>query len=211
MLTWIVRWCTYRAWYISNDVSHVTPVFLVSFANLVFRPEDVRIPFERFGTVKDVYLPKDYYSGYVRPLLKPAGSQDLVCVWGKRNLCSVLPVFSPRWAEITCEGNWETRKWKWRWGWPLAFLSKGLCTRVLEILLLYVWMPLGGTMQRGKDLESPPCCQKRKKLVVSVEEPQKGNAWMFQVVWSFVSEGQVARMLNFLLTKKCSFYHFKKG
>lgn len=60
------------------------------------RPEDVRIPFERFGTVKDVYLPKDYYSGYVRLLLKPAGSQDLVCVWGKSNLYSVLPVFSPR-------------------------------------------------------------------------------------------------------------------
>lgn len=29
------------------------------------RPEDLRIPFERFGPVKDVYLPKNYYTGYV--------------------------------------------------------------------------------------------------------------------------------------------------
>lgn len=29
------------------------------------RPEDLRLAFERFGPVKDVYLPKDYYSGYV--------------------------------------------------------------------------------------------------------------------------------------------------
>uniref|UniRef100_A0A2N9F728 RRM domain-containing protein n=1 Tax=Fagus sylvatica TaxID=28930 RepID=A0A2N9F728_FAGSY len=28
------------------------------------RPEDLRAPFERFGQVKDVYLPKNYYSGY---------------------------------------------------------------------------------------------------------------------------------------------------
>ncbi|KAF6137788.1 hypothetical protein GIB67_040496 [Kingdonia uniflora] len=27
------------------------------------RPEDLRVPFERFGPVRDVYLPKDYYSG----------------------------------------------------------------------------------------------------------------------------------------------------
>uniref|UniRef100_A0A2N9EGZ9 RRM domain-containing protein n=1 Tax=Fagus sylvatica TaxID=28930 RepID=A0A2N9EGZ9_FAGSY len=27
------------------------------------RPEDLRAPFERFGQVKDVYLPKNYYSG----------------------------------------------------------------------------------------------------------------------------------------------------
>ncbi|KAJ7537119.1 hypothetical protein O6H91_12G098200 [Diphasiastrum complanatum] len=30
------------------------------------RPEDLRIPFEKFGPVKDVYLPKDYYSGEPR-------------------------------------------------------------------------------------------------------------------------------------------------
>lgn len=30
------------------------------------RPEDLRIPFERFGPVKDVYLPKNYYTGYGR-------------------------------------------------------------------------------------------------------------------------------------------------
>jgi len=182
-------------------------VFSICLANMVFRPEDVRIPFERFGTVKDVYLPKDYYSGYVRLLLKPARSQDLLCVWDKNNTYSLLPVFSPRWAEITSEGSWETGNEKW--GWRPAFLSEGLCTRVLE-LLLYVWMPLGGTMQRGKDLESPPCCQKRK-LVERVEEPQKESGWILQVLWSLVSKGRVARMLNFLLTKKCSFYHFKKG
>ncbi|CAK9133592.1 unnamed protein product [Ilex paraguariensis] len=30
------------------------------------RPEDLRTPFERFGLVRDVYLPKDYYSGEPR-------------------------------------------------------------------------------------------------------------------------------------------------
>ncbi|KAG0574122.1 hypothetical protein KC19_VG235700 [Ceratodon purpureus] len=30
------------------------------------RPEDVRASFERFGPIKDVYLPKDYYSGEPR-------------------------------------------------------------------------------------------------------------------------------------------------
>jgi hypothetical protein len=25
--------------------------------------DDLRIPFERYGVVKDVYLPKDYYTG----------------------------------------------------------------------------------------------------------------------------------------------------
>lgn len=27
------------------------------------RPEELRIPFERFGLVRDVYIPKDYYTG----------------------------------------------------------------------------------------------------------------------------------------------------
>ncbi|KAK4798809.1 hypothetical protein SAY86_031135 [Trapa natans] len=30
------------------------------------RPEELRVPFERFGPVRDVYLPKDYYSGEPR-------------------------------------------------------------------------------------------------------------------------------------------------
>ncbi|KAK0592631.1 hypothetical protein LWI29_022546 [Acer saccharum] len=30
------------------------------------RPEELRIPFERFGVVRDVYIPKDYYSGEPR-------------------------------------------------------------------------------------------------------------------------------------------------
>ncbi|PNY08121.1 serine/arginine-rich splicing factor 33-like protein [Trifolium pratense] len=28
------------------------------------RPEELRAPFERFGPVRDVYIPKDYYSGF---------------------------------------------------------------------------------------------------------------------------------------------------
>jgi len=28
------------------------------------RPEDLRGPFERYGPVKDVYLPRNYYTGY---------------------------------------------------------------------------------------------------------------------------------------------------
>ncbi|CAK9156634.1 unnamed protein product [Ilex paraguariensis] len=39
---------------------------LVRNISLNARPEDLRIPFERFGPVKDVYLPKDYYSGEPR-------------------------------------------------------------------------------------------------------------------------------------------------
>ncbi|KAL8192986.1 hypothetical protein R6Q57_027434 [Mikania cordata] len=30
------------------------------------RPEELRVPFERFGVVRDVYLPKDYYTGEPR-------------------------------------------------------------------------------------------------------------------------------------------------
>ncbi|KAK8517130.1 hypothetical protein V6N12_032327 [Hibiscus sabdariffa] len=30
------------------------------------RPEELRIPFERFGLVRDVYIPKDYYTGAPR-------------------------------------------------------------------------------------------------------------------------------------------------
>lgn len=29
----------------------------------VRRPEELRVPFERFGLVRDVYIPKDYYTG----------------------------------------------------------------------------------------------------------------------------------------------------
>ncbi|KAL6970333.1 Serine/arginine-rich SC35-like splicing factor scl28 [Sarracenia purpurea var. burkii] len=39
---------------------------LVRNISLDARPEDLRIPFERFGPLKDVYLPKDYYSGEPR-------------------------------------------------------------------------------------------------------------------------------------------------
>ncbi|MCL7042779.1 hypothetical protein MKW94_018073, partial [Papaver nudicaule] len=36
---------------------------LVRNISLDARVEDLRIPFERFGPVKDVYLPKNYYTG----------------------------------------------------------------------------------------------------------------------------------------------------
>ncbi|KAA8548537.1 hypothetical protein F0562_000196 [Nyssa sinensis] len=39
---------------------------LVRNISLDARPEDLRIPFERFGPIKDVYLPKDYYTGEPR-------------------------------------------------------------------------------------------------------------------------------------------------
>ena len=37
---------------------------LFIFLSVICRPEDLRIPFERFGPVKDVYLPKNYHTGY---------------------------------------------------------------------------------------------------------------------------------------------------
>ncbi|RAL54348.1 hypothetical protein DM860_001476 [Cuscuta australis] len=39
---------------------------LVRNISLNSRPEDIRIPFARFGPLRDVYLPKDYYSGELR-------------------------------------------------------------------------------------------------------------------------------------------------
>ncbi|KAF9605279.1 hypothetical protein IFM89_015895 [Coptis chinensis] len=39
---------------------------LIRNISLGARPEDLRIPFERFGPVKDVYLPKNYYTGEPR-------------------------------------------------------------------------------------------------------------------------------------------------
>ncbi|ONK72647.1 uncharacterized protein A4U43_C04F21570 [Asparagus officinalis] len=36
---------------------------LVRNIPLNYRAEDLRAPFERFGRVRDVYLPKDYYFG----------------------------------------------------------------------------------------------------------------------------------------------------
>ncbi|GLJ19206.1 hypothetical protein SUGI_0345110 [Cryptomeria japonica] len=30
------------------------------------RPDELRIPFERFGPIRDIYLPRDYYSGEPR-------------------------------------------------------------------------------------------------------------------------------------------------
>ena len=31
---------------------------------ILYWPEDLRISFEQFGLIEDVYLPKDYYTGY---------------------------------------------------------------------------------------------------------------------------------------------------
>ncbi|KAI3793335.1 hypothetical protein L1987_35952 [Smallanthus sonchifolius] len=39
---------------------------LVRNIPLNFRPEELRVPFERFGVVRDVYLPKNYYTGEPR-------------------------------------------------------------------------------------------------------------------------------------------------
>ncbi|KAL3505805.1 hypothetical protein ACH5RR_031187 [Cinchona calisaya] len=39
---------------------------LVRNISLKARSEDLRIPFERFGPIKDVYLPKNYYTGEPR-------------------------------------------------------------------------------------------------------------------------------------------------
>ncbi|KAK6122969.1 hypothetical protein DH2020_043286 [Rehmannia glutinosa] len=39
---------------------------LVRNISLSARPEDLRIPFERFGPIKDVYLPKNYHTGEPR-------------------------------------------------------------------------------------------------------------------------------------------------
>ncbi|KAK9293277.1 hypothetical protein L1049_021269 [Liquidambar formosana] len=39
---------------------------LVRNISLDARPDDLRIPFERFGPVKDVYLPKNFYTGEPR-------------------------------------------------------------------------------------------------------------------------------------------------
>ena len=51
-------------------ISHLVFFFCFVFVFVFFvcvcvcRPEDLRGPFERFGPVKDVYLPKNYYTGY---------------------------------------------------------------------------------------------------------------------------------------------------
>ncbi|PIN06661.1 RNA-binding protein RBM8/Tsunagi (RRM superfamily) [Handroanthus impetiginosus] len=39
---------------------------LVRNISLSARPEDLRVPFERFGPIKDVYLPKNYHTGEPR-------------------------------------------------------------------------------------------------------------------------------------------------
>ncbi|KAG0449492.1 hypothetical protein HPP92_027339 [Vanilla planifolia] len=39
---------------------------LIRNISLDARPEDLRIPFERFGPIKDVYLPRNYYTGEPR-------------------------------------------------------------------------------------------------------------------------------------------------
>ncbi|KAA8545039.1 hypothetical protein F0562_019862 [Nyssa sinensis] len=46
----------------ADDRSSASSGLLIRNISLEARPEDLRIPFERFGPVKDVYLPKDYYT-----------------------------------------------------------------------------------------------------------------------------------------------------
>uniref|UniRef100_A0A2N9IZ48 RRM domain-containing protein n=1 Tax=Fagus sylvatica TaxID=28930 RepID=A0A2N9IZ48_FAGSY len=50
------------------------------------RPEDLRAPFERFGQVKDVYLPKNYYSGNFDIWLRKAHIQEALRLVGALNL-----------------------------------------------------------------------------------------------------------------------------
>lgn len=38
-------------------------VFLINLILYFCRVEDLRGPFGRFGPIKDIYLPKDYYTG----------------------------------------------------------------------------------------------------------------------------------------------------
>jgi len=45
---------------------HTTCSLLVRNIPMSTRAEDLRVPFERFGPVRDVYLPKDYYTGEPR-------------------------------------------------------------------------------------------------------------------------------------------------
>ncbi|GBG65131.1 hypothetical protein CBR_g49492 [Chara braunii] len=49
-----------------NDRRDESTSLLVRNVSRDIRPEDLRIPFEHFGPVKDVYLPKDYYTGEPR-------------------------------------------------------------------------------------------------------------------------------------------------
>ncbi|KAG8491094.1 hypothetical protein CXB51_014261 [Gossypium anomalum] len=46
------------------------------------RPEDLRRPFERFGPLKDIYLPKDYYTGLAGKCLLFHAYDDLPYYWG---------------------------------------------------------------------------------------------------------------------------------
>ncbi|XP_022722636.1 serine/arginine-rich SC35-like splicing factor SCL28 [Durio zibethinus] len=46
--------------------SHLPSGLLIRNLPLDARPEDLRVPFERYGPVKDVYLPKNYYTGEPR-------------------------------------------------------------------------------------------------------------------------------------------------
>ncbi|XP_042420518.1 serine/arginine-rich SC35-like splicing factor SCL28 [Zingiber officinale] len=49
-----------------RDYRSASSGLLIRNIALDARPEDLRIPFERFGPVKDVYLPKNYYTGEPR-------------------------------------------------------------------------------------------------------------------------------------------------
>lgn len=48
----------FRLWFVE--------IALLNHNHVARRPQDIRISFERFGPVKDVYLPKNYHTGYVQ-------------------------------------------------------------------------------------------------------------------------------------------------
>lgn len=44
-------------------MEHMCSILVNVAADLCFRPDDLRGPFGEFGPLKDIYLPRDYYTG----------------------------------------------------------------------------------------------------------------------------------------------------
>lgn len=51
---------SWRAW-----LDYICTISFKCLIVFVFRPNDLRDSFERFGPLKDIYLPRNYYTGYV--------------------------------------------------------------------------------------------------------------------------------------------------
>ncbi|VAI13855.1 unnamed protein product [Triticum turgidum subsp. durum] len=61
-------WCLTAPWCLWRQNCCLWHATLVNVDTMLYAnpAEDLRVPFERFGPVRDVYLPKDYYSGEPR-------------------------------------------------------------------------------------------------------------------------------------------------